>query len=269
METWSNVCPLCLCVQLGKEKEFLRDEIYCQVVKQITNNTHKWVAGRLCTNLYLWVVYRGSIPNLCVHALYRERCTRGWRLLNLVVGFFPCSGTLNPYITCHLQNISQDPTHLYQGTNTHTRTLNTYVTCHLRDISQEQHTLTKVQPCTPHIFAMTPKRSLQTCVCICVCYLRAFLYLMQFCMCLSSISELSQNCKENLFRTLIHGGRRHVPSHAEMEAILVRQWFHISVEILLLCKMSSTAIAVCLFSAGWQTISSVPHQAARWSGVPL
>lgn len=88
-------------------------------------------------------------------------------------------------------------------------------------------------------------------------------------MCLSSISELSQNCKENMFGTLIHGGRRHVPSHAEMEAILVRQGFHISVDILLLCKINGTAVAVCLFSAGWQTISSVPHQAARRSGVHL
>ncbi|KAG9350350.1 hypothetical protein JZ751_026704 [Albula glossodonta] len=33
--------------------------------------------------------------------------------------------------------------------------------------------------------------------------------------------ELSRSCEENLMRSLIHGGRRHVPSRMEMEAILV------------------------------------------------
>ncbi|KAM9371432.1 myosin XVB [Phaethornis superciliosus] len=66
-------------LQLCKEKESLHDEVYCQVIKQVTYN-----------------------PN-------QESVMRGWLLLNLLTGYFLPSNILMPYATKFLQLASSDP----------------------------------------------------------------------------------------------------------------------------------------------------------------
>uniref|UniRef100_A0A8C9L1Z9 MyTH4 domain-containing protein n=1 Tax=Pavo cristatus TaxID=9049 RepID=A0A8C9L1Z9_PAVCR len=62
--------------------ENLHDEVYCQVIKQVTLN-----------------------PN-------QESVLRGWLLLNLLTGFFLPSNILMPYATKFLQQASSDPSNI-------------------------------------------------------------------------------------------------------------------------------------------------------------
>uniref|UniRef100_A0A8C0E9P7 MyTH4 domain-containing protein n=1 Tax=Bubo bubo TaxID=30461 RepID=A0A8C0E9P7_BUBBB len=71
--------------EILKEKENLHDEVYCQVIKQVTHN-----------------------PN-------QESVLRGWLLLNLLTGYFLPSNILMPYATKFLQLASSDPSSTHHG----------------------------------------------------------------------------------------------------------------------------------------------------------
>ena len=58
----------------------LRDEIYCQIIKQTTSN-------------------KSSNP---------ESCRRGWRLFSIIAAYFDCSENLRPYLFKHLETAAYD-----------------------------------------------------------------------------------------------------------------------------------------------------------------
>ncbi|CAL4069630.1 unnamed protein product [Meganyctiphanes norvegica] len=66
----------------------LRDEIYCQIMKQTTNN-------------------KSSIP---------ESCQRGWRLFSIIAAYFTCSDSLKPFLFKYLETAAYDKRRAYHGT---------------------------------------------------------------------------------------------------------------------------------------------------------
>ncbi|XP_066584309.1 unconventional myosin-XV [Prorops nasuta] len=70
--------------------EHLRDEVYCQLMKQTTNN---------------------KSPN-------PDSCQRGWRLFSIVAAYFTCSDGLRPYLTKYLETAAYDKRRAYHGTAT-------------------------------------------------------------------------------------------------------------------------------------------------------
>ncbi|XP_048509561.1 uncharacterized protein LOC105693576 isoform X2 [Athalia rosae] len=70
--------------------ELLRDEVYCQLMKQTTNN---------------------KSPN-------PDSCQRGWRLFSIVAAYFTCSEGLRPYLIKYLETAAYDKRRAFHGTAT-------------------------------------------------------------------------------------------------------------------------------------------------------
>uniref|UniRef100_A0A2K5R229 Unconventional myosin-XV n=1 Tax=Cebus imitator TaxID=2715852 RepID=A0A2K5R229_CEBIM len=83
----SDLDVLCNLLKLCGDHEVMRDECYCQVVKQITDNTSS----------------------------KQDSCQRGWRLLYIVTAYHSCSEVLHPYLTRFLQDVSRTPGLPFQG----------------------------------------------------------------------------------------------------------------------------------------------------------
>ncbi|NXA74698.1 MYO15 protein, partial [Thryothorus ludovicianus] len=78
---------VCTMLKLCAEHEVLRDEVYCQIIKQITNNT-------------------SSKP---------DSCQRGWRLLYILAAYYKCSEVLRPFLVAFLQDASRHPELPFHG----------------------------------------------------------------------------------------------------------------------------------------------------------
>ncbi|KAI6076560.1 Unconventional myosin-XV [Aix galericulata] len=78
---------VCTLLKLCAEHEALRDEVYCQIVKQLTDNT-------------------SSKP---------DSCQKGWRLLYILTAYYRCSEVLRPCLLAFLQGASGRPELPFHG----------------------------------------------------------------------------------------------------------------------------------------------------------
>ncbi|NWR81119.1 MYO15 protein, partial [Centropus unirufus] len=78
---------ICTILKLCAEHEVLRDEVYCQVIKQVTNNT-------------------STKP---------DSCQKGWRLLYILAAYYKCSEVLRPFLLAFLQDASRHPELPFHG----------------------------------------------------------------------------------------------------------------------------------------------------------
>lgn len=68
--------------------EALRDEVYCQIMRQTTNN-------------------KSGAP---------DSCQKGWRLFSIIAAYFNCSEVLKPYLFKYLETSAYDKRRAYHGT---------------------------------------------------------------------------------------------------------------------------------------------------------
>ncbi|XP_010635730.1 unconventional myosin-XV isoform X1 [Fukomys damarensis] len=83
----SELDVLCTLLKLCEDHEVMQDECYCQIVRQITDNTSS----------------------------KKDSCQRGWRLLYIMAAYHSCSEVLHPHLMRFLQHVNRTPGLPFQG----------------------------------------------------------------------------------------------------------------------------------------------------------
>ncbi|KAM4632500.1 unconventional myosin-XV [Discoglossus pictus] len=83
----SELDTVCTVLKLCGEHDVMKDEGYCQIIKQITDNT----------------------------STKTDSCQRGWRLLYILSAYYKCSEVLKPYLFKFLQETCRSPGLHFQG----------------------------------------------------------------------------------------------------------------------------------------------------------
>ncbi|CAH2307725.1 unconventional myosin-XV [Pelobates cultripes] len=87
MKGQSELDAVCTVLKLCGEHEVLKDEGYCQIIKQVTDNA----------------------------STKTDSCQRGWRLLYILTAYYKCSEVLKPYLFKFLQDTCRSPGLHFQG----------------------------------------------------------------------------------------------------------------------------------------------------------
>ncbi|KAG9343031.1 hypothetical protein JZ751_015249 [Albula glossodonta] len=108
-------------ISLSGEHGLMKDEAYCQVLKQITANTSSKThpeRGGACMNFQeRMLCAQHSFPLLTLTQSRnhlpkfqgRDSCQRGWRLLYILTAYYRCSEVLKPFLLKFLQDVCRSP----------------------------------------------------------------------------------------------------------------------------------------------------------------